>query len=117
MIAGVTADNFFSQLVLLIFAVAFVSGIVIAYSRAWQYLETNQGLLQPQRRLIRIALPVTVWLLGGILCLASLFSSTNRHLYASIGLFLIAFPVLDIHLSELEYWARGAVLLPIGPIY
>ncbi|WP_461243366.1 bifunctional diguanylate cyclase/phosphodiesterase [Secundilactobacillus muriivasis] len=116
MIAGLTADNFFSQLVLLIFAVAFVSGIVIAYSRAWHYLETNQGLLQPQRRLIRIALPVTVWLLGGILCLASLFSSDNQHLYASIGVFLIAFPVLDIHLSNAEYWARGAVLVIVWEI-
>ncbi|KRL78397.1 diguanylate cyclase [Secundilactobacillus paracollinoides] len=116
MITGLTADSFFTQLTLLIFAIFFVSGIMIGYSRTWHLLETNNGLTEQQQNAIRLGLPLVVWLLGGVLCLAGLFSSANTHMYTSIGVFLIAFPILDTQLKTPGYLARCAVLFIVWEV-
>ncbi len=116
MFTGLTADNFFTQLTILLFAVVFVSAIMIAYSRTWHALAAQSWLTRRQKIGIRVGLPLIVWVLGGVLCLAGLFSSSNQDMYASIGLFLIAFPVLDTHLSNFEYLGRCAVLCVVWEI-
>lgn len=112
-----TADEFLPQLVLMIFAAAFVTIIVVAYTKLWNLLEINTSETATRNILIRICLPAVVWVLAAIISFTSLYVYNNSWIYASIGVFLIAFPVLDRRINSIEYFARCAVLFLIWGAY
>ncbi|WP_407893182.1 EAL domain-containing protein [Lacticaseibacillus sp. N501-2] len=102
-----------SQIVLLIFSIGFVCALVIGYSRIWQQVVGNTKLSKGQQLAIRTALPLASWILGALLTATSLTGIENAWLYALIGLFLVAFPVLDNQLGRGEYALRSLALVTI----
>ncbi|WP_155287530.1 GGDEF and EAL domain-containing protein [Lacticaseibacillus zhaodongensis] len=98
------------QVALLVFAIGFVCALVLGYTLIWQRVVGNTSLTKWQQIAIRTALPLTSWILSGLLIATSMTSIQSAWIYASIGLFLVAFPVLDNQLGRLEYLLRCAAL-------
>ncbi|WP_461215805.1 GGDEF domain-containing protein, partial [Lacticaseibacillus sp. GG6-2] len=113
MFATIESAILLPQIVLLVFAIVFVCALVIGYSRIWQRVVGNTVLSKAQQIAIRCLLPLASWVLGGLLVATSMTSIQDAWLYASIGLFLIAFPVLDNQLGRWEYLLRCVALLVV----